>query len=50
MSIGVAINAEDDRDVQDIIERADQSLYVAKKTGRNRTYLMPARELDVRAA
>jgi diguanylate cyclase (GGDEF)-like protein len=50
VSIGVAINAEGDRDVQDMIERADQSLYVAKKTGRNRTFLMPAKEQDVRAA
>jgi diguanylate cyclase (GGDEF)-like protein len=50
VSIGVAINADGDRDVQDIIERADQSLYVAKKTGRNRTFLMPAREQDARAA
>ena len=51
VSIGVAINAEGDRDVQDMIERADQGLYVAKKTGRNRTFLMPAsREQDTRAA
>jgi len=27
-----------------VIERADQGLYVAKKTGRNRTFLMPATE------
>ena len=51
VSIGLAINAEGDRDVQDMIERADQGLYVAKKTGRNRTFLMPAsREQDARAA
>ena len=51
VSIGVAINAEGDRDVQDIIERADQGLYVAKKTGRNRTFLMPVAEgRDARAA
>jgi diguanylate cyclase (GGDEF)-like protein len=50
VSIGIAINANGDRDVQDIIERADQSLYVAKKTGRNRTFLMPARAQEVRAA
>jgi diguanylate cyclase (GGDEF)-like protein len=51
VSIGVAINAEGDRDVQDMIERADQGLYIAKKTGRNRTFLMPAsREQDARAA
>jgi diguanylate cyclase (GGDEF)-like protein len=51
VSIGVAINAEGDRDVQDMIERADQGLYVAKKTGRNRVFLMAAAEgRDVRAA
>ena len=51
VSIGVAINAEGDRDVQDIIERADQGLYVAKKTGRNRIFLMPVAEgRDARAA
>ena len=34
-----------------MIERADQGLYVAKKTGRNRTFLMPASEdRDARAA
>ncbi|KRR26712.1 diguanylate cyclase [Bradyrhizobium lablabi] len=51
VSIGVAINAESDRDVQDMIERADQGLYVAKKTGRNRTFLMAASEgREARAA
>jgi diguanylate cyclase len=50
VSIGVAINAEGDRDVQDMIERADQGLYIAKKTGRNRTVLTPAREQETRAA
>jgi diguanylate cyclase (GGDEF)-like protein len=49
-SIGVAINAGADRDVQDMIERADQALYIAKKTGRNRTVLMPASGQDARAA
>ncbi len=44
VSIGVALFAEKDRDAQDIIERADQGLYVAKKTGRNRTFLMSERE------
>ncbi len=51
VSIGVAINTEGDRDVQDMIERADQGLYVAKKTGRNRVHLMEAAEgRDARAA
>ncbi|MDA9398118.1 sensor domain-containing diguanylate cyclase [Bradyrhizobium sp. CCBAU 45389] len=48
VSVGLALFDEHDRDVQDIIERADQGLYVAKKTGRNRTFLMPAE--DERAA
>ena len=42
VSVGLALFDESDRDVQDVIERADQGLYVAKKTGRNRTFLMPA--------
>jgi len=51
VSIGVAINTEGDRDVQDMIERADQGLYIAKKTGRNRVHLMPVAEArDMRAA
>ena len=50
VSIGVAINAAVDRDVQDMIERADQGLYIAKKSGRNRTVLMPASAQDARAA
>jgi diguanylate cyclase (GGDEF)-like protein len=51
VSVGVAIFAEGDRDVQDMIERADQGLYVAKKTGRNRTFLMPASDdREARAA
>lgn len=51
VSIGLALFDENDRDVQDVIERADQGLYVAKKTGRNRTFLMPvADERDARAA
>ena len=41
VSIGVALFEESDRDVQDMIERADQGLYVAKKNGRNRTVLTP---------
>jgi diguanylate cyclase (GGDEF)-like protein len=40
VSIGIAVISEGDRDVQDIIERADQGLYVAKNTGRNRCYFM----------
>lgn len=48
VSVGLALFDDGDRDVQDVIERADQGLYVAKKTGRNRTFLMPAQ--DQRAA
>ncbi|MBC9883674.1 diguanylate cyclase [Bradyrhizobium sp. INPA01-394B] len=48
VSVGLALFDETDRDVQDVIERADQGLYVAKKTGRNRTFLMPIS--DERAA
>jgi diguanylate cyclase (GGDEF)-like protein len=44
VSVGLALFDDGDRDVQDVIERADQALYVAKKTGRNRTFLMPATE------
>src|SRR5262249_35978357 len=50
VSIGLAINADGDRDVQDMIERADQGLYIAKKSGRNRTMLMPASGEESRAA
>lgn len=44
VSIGIAIIAPADRDIQDLIERADQGLYVAKNTGRNRTFFMPVSE------
>lgn len=50
VSIGIAINTDGDRDVQDMIERADQGLYVAKKTGRNRVFLMAPEGRDARAA
>jgi diguanylate cyclase (GGDEF)-like protein len=42
VSIGIAIAAEDDRDIDDVIERADKGLYMAKNTGRNRIFFMPA--------
>ncbi|WNV08199.1 sensor domain-containing diguanylate cyclase [Tardiphaga sp. 709] len=51
VSIGIALIADSDRDVQDMIERADQGLYVAKNTGRNRCFFMPASEdRSIRAA
>ena len=51
VSVGVSLIADSDRDVQDMIERADQALYVAKNTGRNRCFVMPAtEERGIRAA
>jgi diguanylate cyclase (GGDEF)-like protein len=44
VSVGIAIISNGDRDVQDMIERADQALYVAKNTGRNRSFLLPAQD------
>lgn len=41
VSIGVAVFAAADRDIQDIIERSDQALYTAKNDGRNRVVFMP---------
>jgi diguanylate cyclase (GGDEF)-like protein len=35
-SIGLAMAQRDDRDISDVIERADRALYIAKTTGRNR--------------
>ena len=39
ISIGGAVSAATDRDVQDVIERSDTALYEAKRTGRNRVVL-----------
>ena len=50
VSVGIAIISEADRDVQDMIERADEALYVAKNTGRNRSFLMLAAGPETRAA
>jgi diguanylate cyclase (GGDEF)-like protein len=50
VSIGLALFEASDRDVQDMIERADQGLYVAKKTGRNRVVLMPGAEARAASA
>jgi len=36
VSIGLAEVTADDRDVEDTIARADQALYIAKSSGRNR--------------
>ncbi len=42
VSVGVALAHSDDRDIEDTIERADRGLYMAKNTGRNRIFFMPA--------
>jgi diguanylate cyclase (GGDEF)-like protein len=44
VSVGIALLCAADRDVQDMIERADQGLYLAKNTGRNRCFFMPEAE------
>lgn len=43
ISIGVAIARLEDTDTADVLERADQALYSAKRQGRNRVCLEPAR-------
>lgn len=50
VSVGVAMFEGTDRDVQDMIERADQGLYTAKKSGRNCVVLMPVTDACERAA
>ena len=41
VSIGIAMINEDDRHMQDMIERADRGLYIAKQGGRNRVAAAP---------
>lgn len=48
VSLGAALAQDRDRDVDEIIERADLGLYEAKNSGRNRVAL--ARRSDTRAA
>jgi diguanylate cyclase (GGDEF)-like protein len=43
-SIGMTLALTEDRDVQDVLQRADQALYMAKTTGRDRTFVMVAGE------
>jgi len=50
VSIGVAIVSQEDRDVQDVIERADLALYDAKTAGRNRISLRAAQPQSGQAA
>ncbi len=38
VSIGITEVKETDRDLSDVINRADRALYLAKKTGKNRVY------------
>jgi diguanylate cyclase (GGDEF)-like protein len=41
LSVGVATARQTDRDVQDVIERADLALYAAKNSGRNAVAAAP---------
>jgi diguanylate cyclase (GGDEF)-like protein len=45
LSIGIATARETDRDVQDVIERADLALYAAKNSGRNAVAAAPVKAL-----
>jgi diguanylate cyclase (GGDEF)-like protein len=44
ISIGIALARSSDHDIAEVIERADQGLYMAKNTGRNRVLFMPAQD------
>ena len=50
ISIGAAMALESDRDIQDVIERADKALYDAKSLGRNRVVMSGETAALTRAA
>jgi diguanylate cyclase (GGDEF)-like protein len=48
ISLGVALADASDRDIQDIVERADLALYAAKGAGRNRVMVADGGQQDAR--
>ena len=50
VSIGAAMAAASDRDIEDVIERADRALYQAKAAGRNRVVVGETEDQQGRAA
>jgi diguanylate cyclase (GGDEF)-like protein len=48
ISVGLAIAGANDRDIQDIVERADIALYAAKGAGRNRVSIAGSNNQDAR--
>jgi diguanylate cyclase (GGDEF)-like protein len=48
ISVGVSLAVQQDRDIDDVIERADKGLYMAKNTGRNRVFFMPFHDEQMR--
>jgi diguanylate cyclase (GGDEF)-like protein len=47
VSVGIALASEADRDIADVVERADQALYIAKNAGRNRVVYTPAEDQEL---
>ena len=50
VSVGATMVAASDRDIEDILHRADLALYRSKSNGRNRLTLSPASETAAQAA